>query len=86
MLVTGVKVPLRVRPSAKVPAVRELDWALVTLAGASFDPRTAFAEVAAGDGTRGFVETARLRSLLDYRLIADRQSGEWKIAALIAGD
>lgn len=86
MLVTGAKIPLRVKASAKSPVVRELDWALVTLTGSSFNPEADFAEVATSAGTRGFVETARLRSLLDYRLIADRQSGEWKIAALVAGD
>ena len=86
MLVTGAKVPLRGKPSASAPAKATLDWALVTLAGTSFDPKAPFSEVAAADGARGFVETAKLRSILDYRLIADRQDGEWTITALIAGD
>lgn len=86
MLVTGSHVPLRAKAAASAPAKAELDWALVTLAGASFDPKARFAEVVAPGGARGFVETVKLRSILDYRLIADRSGGEWKITALIAGD
>ena len=85
MLVTGAGVPLRAKPERAAEAVRTLDWALVTLA-AGFDPTATYTEVAAGDGSRGHVLTAKLRSLLDYRLIADREGGEWKITALVAGD
>ena len=86
MWVTGEDVRLRAKAAASAPGKARLEWALVTLAGDSFDPKAAFAEVLAADRSRGFVETAKLRSILDYRLIADRSGGEWKITALIAGD
>jgi hypothetical protein len=87
MLVTGSQVPLRSKPSSRAPAVRSLDWALVTLEGDGFDPAASYARVSAGEGAKGFVATAKLRSLLDYRLIADKGTdGAYRITALIAGD
>ena len=87
MLVTGSDVPLRRKPSPAAPEVRKLDWALVTLKGDGFDPAARYAEVTASDGSAGFVANAKLRSLLDYRLIADRtEGGAYRITALIAGD
>ena len=86
MLVTGTEVPLRAKPAPVAEQVRTLDWALVELAGDAFDPKAAYAEVVAADGSRGFVATRKLRSVLDYRLIADRQGEDWRITALIAGD
>ncbi|MET0179201.1 MAG: hypothetical protein ABW194_01805 [Novosphingobium sp.] len=85
-LVLGTSVPLRRRPAPAAPERERLDWALVSLAGDGFDPKAPYTEVTAPGGARGFVETARLRSLLDYRIIADRIDGEWRITALIAGD
>ena len=59
----------------------------MTLEGQGFDPAARYAEVTAADGSRGFVATAKLRSILDYRLIADKaEGGEYRITALIAGD
>ena len=87
MLVSGSAVPLRRKPSPAAAAVRSLDWALVMLKRDGFDPAARYAEVTATDRSRGFVATAKLRSLLDYRLVADRtEGGEYRITALIAGD
>ena len=86
MLVTGTEVPLRAKPAPTAAQVRALDWALVALAGDAFDSKAAYAEVIAADSSRGFVATRKLRSVLDYRLIADRQGEDWRITALIAGD
>lgn len=87
MLVTGSEVPLRRKPTPAAPAVRTLDWALVTLKGEGFDPAARYAEVTAADGSSGFAATAKLRSVLDYRLIADKaEGGKYRITALIAGD
>lgn len=87
MLVTGTEVPLRRKPAPSAPTVRSLDWALVTLKGEGFDPAARYAEVSAADGSSGFVATAKLRSVLDYRLIADKaDGGKYRITALIAGD
>lgn len=87
MLVTGSEVPLRARPSPSAPEVRKIDWALVMLKGEGFDPAARYAEVDAADGSTGFVATAKLRSILDYRLVADKSAdGTYRITALIAGD
>ena len=92
MLVTGQGVPLRSKAGAQAREVVRLDWALVDavapLAPVATRPPT-YREVTWGGGnkaTRGFVESAKLRDVLDYRLIADRQNGEWKITAFVAGD
>ena len=87
MLVTGTEVPLRRKPAPSAPMLRPLDWALVTLKGDGFDPAARYAQVTAADGASGFVATAKLRSVLDYRLIADKAgAGEYRMTALIAGD
>ena len=87
MLVTGSDVPLRARPSPSASEVRKLDWALVMLKGEGFDPAARYAQVDAADGSTGFVATAKLRSILDYRLVADKDAdGAYRITALIAGD
>lgn len=87
MLVTGSEVPMRRKPAPDAEAIRMLDWALVALKGASFDPTQRYAEVTTADGSSGFVATAKLRSLLDYRVIADKSGADaYRITALIAGD
>ncbi|MFD2780911.1 hypothetical protein ACFS32_07005 [Novosphingobium pokkalii] len=35
---------------------------------------------------KGWIETARLRSLLARRVIAERKGEDWRISALVAGD
>ena len=83
LLVTGKGVPLRSKPAADAQELAKLDWTLVK---ATNPPdAAAFREVNSGK-LRGFVETARLRSVIGYRLIADRQNGEWKVTAFVAGD
>lgn len=82
---TGQSLPLRAEPSSNARLLARLTWPLVELEGPAGD-KAAFDKVRLSDGTVGYMETAKLRSLLDYRLIADRQGGAWKITALIAGD
>ena len=86
MLGAGPDLALRDKPAADAKVVRTLAWPVVELVGAGFDPAARFTQVRLADGTQGYLETDRLRSLLDYRLIADREGGEWRITALIAGD
>ena len=86
MWVTGAGVPLRAKGAAGAQELARLDWALVNVVGASFDPKAAWVEVETAGKTRGYVAGARLRSVLDYRLIADREGDAWKITAFIAGD
>lgn len=83
LLVTGKGVPLRAKPATDAKELAKLDWTLVE---ATKTPDAgAFREVNSGK-LRGYVETARLRSVIGYRLIADRQNGEWKVTAFVAGD
>ncbi|MCA1662265.1 MAG: hypothetical protein LC648_09000 [Novosphingobium sp.] len=86
MLGAGAELALREKPEADAKVLRTLAWPLVELPGSGFDPKARFTEVRLADGSRGYLETARLRSLLDYRLIADRQGETWRVTALIAGD
>ena len=83
LLVTGKGVPLRAKPATDAKELAKLDWTLVE---ATKTPGAgAFREVNSGK-LRGYVETARLRSVIGYRLIADRQNDEWKVTAFVAGD
>jgi len=82
----GPQLVLRSKPSAAARPLATLTWPVVELEGVGFDPKAPFAKVKLSDGTVGYLETAGLRSLLDYRLVAERQSGQWRITALIAGD
>ena len=34
----------------------------------------------------GYIATDKLRPVLDYRLMASREGGQWKITALVGGD
>jgi hypothetical protein len=84
-VVLGSKVPLRAeaRPEGKV--LRELSWDGVELT--DFDGEVGPWEAArTADGTKGFVEGAKLRSLLDYRLLAEKGKQGWKLTAFVAGD
>lgn len=85
MLGTGAGLGLRDKPAATAKVVRRLDWPLVEAVG-SADPRLPFAQVRLADGTRGYMASDELRGMLEYRLVAERQGGEWRITALIAGD
>lgn len=84
MLVTSAKVPLLVRPSATARPLRLLSWIMVSPVSAE-DFEQPFRRVRLGAQT-GYVETAKLRSALDYRLVVSRSRGAWKIDAFVAGD
>jgi hypothetical protein len=86
MLVVGDAVPLRRRAAAGAPESQRLGWTIVTLAGDEFNAKARFAEVIAPGGVHGFVESAKLRSLIGYRVIADHVDGAWKITAFVTGD
>lgn len=84
MIVTGEKVPLLSAADAKSQALATLNWDAVELAD-GFQPDKPFQKVEFGDKA-GFVDTARLRSLIDYRLLASSRNGRWRIVSLVAGD
>ncbi|WP_066526291.1 hypothetical protein [Erythrobacter sp. CCH5-A1] len=85
MLVLGSAVPARTKPEASAPVIGTLDWAFVDFADDA-DPAANFTRVKLPGGAIGYVESRKLRSLIDYRLIAERGKQGWRITALIAGD
>lgn len=85
MIVLGEAVPLLAQPDPAARVQAKLNWALVTVSD-GFKPTARFSAVTTRGGQKGFIETARLRSLLDYRLIAERRNDQWQITAFIAGD
>lgn len=86
MVVTGSDVPLLELAEQGAKPVRTLSWELVELVR-SLKPGKPYQLVtASADGETGYVATSSLRSLLDYRLLAERREGKWKVTALIAGD
>jgi hypothetical protein len=85
MIVTGAAVPLRAAPNARARVLRLLSWVAVTPVTAD-DFERPFRQVRLANGPSGYVETARLRSPLDYRIVASRRGRAWKIDAFVAGD
>lgn len=85
LITTGPDVPLLARPASDAKTLKSLNWALVVIKG-PFNPADTFAKVTADEDAAGYVRTSQLRSLLDYRLIAENRAGEWSITAFIAGD
>ena len=84
MLVTGDDVDLLEKPKGKVQG--NVGWFIVGIDPMGYKPDAKMTRVTLDDGTKGWVETARLRSLLDYRLIAEPKDDGWQITAFIAGD
>ncbi len=85
LITTGPDVPLLARPASDAKMLKSLNWALVVIKG-PFNPADTFTKVTADEDASGYVRTSQLRSLLDYRLIAENRAGEWRITAFIAGD
>jgi hypothetical protein len=84
MLVVGEKVPLLPAPDAKGQPLATLSWDVVTLT--ALKPDDPFQHVATTGGIEGYIATDKLRSLLDYRLLATSRNGKWSIVSLVAGD
>ena len=84
MLVTGEAVPLLTAPDPKSKPVEAISWNLVTLN--TLKPDDPYQHVSTMDGKQGYIATDKLRSLLDYRLLATQRNGKWSIVALVAGD
>ena len=84
MLVTGEKVPLRAAPDAKAKPLETLSWDVVTLT--ALKPDDPFQQVTTTGGTKGYIATDKLRSLLDYRLLASHRNGKWSVVSLVSGD
>jgi hypothetical protein len=85
MLVTGREVPLYAGADTRSAVKARLSWNMVTL-DEGLRPGDTFQAVTGAGGMKGFMPTDKLRSVLDYRLLAVRQDDGWKITALVAGD
>jgi hypothetical protein len=85
MLVMGTDVPLRAAADTGSAAKQQLSWDLVTL-DKGWHPDKRFQQVTTRGGAKGYVATDKLRSMLDYRLLATRQGETWLITAFVAGD
>ncbi|MFN3456703.1 MAG: hypothetical protein ACK4Z8_03910 [Novosphingobium sp.] len=66
--------------------IEDAGWTIVGIDPMDFDTDAKAIRVTTHDGTKGWIETRKLRSLLDYRLIAEPKDGQWQITAFIAGD
>jgi len=84
MLVMGMGVPVLSAADPSASSVGSVSWDVVEVP--AFVPELKFQQVTLPDGTRGFVATDALRSLLDYRLAAANKGGGWRIESLLAGD
>lgn len=84
MIVTGEAVPLRSAPDEEADSVATLSWDVVEID--ALKPDDAFQKVETRDGKQGFIATDKLRSLIDYRLLASSRNGTWSIVSLVAGD
>src|SRR5690606_19658044 len=84
MIVTGEDVPVFKSPEEDAEAVTALSWDVIEIA--SFQPDEAFQKVETTDGEQGYIATDKLRSLIDYRLLASSRNGTWRIVSLVAGD
>lgn len=85
MLVTGEGVAFQARPVADGKALGTISWDVVELVD-GLAPKAAFQHVRTQSGKEGYIASDQLRSLLDYRLSAERQDGEWRIVSFVAGD
>ncbi|MCT2558586.1 hypothetical protein N0B51_06290 [Tsuneonella sp. YG55] len=85
MLVTGEGVPVRRDADADSPEIAQVSWNFVRLVD-GLQPEDDFQKVAFDGDKTGFIATDRLRSPLDYRLVASSRDGKWSFTSLVAGD
>lgn len=85
MLVTGENIPLRESQDPTSKVLENISWDIVELSGGLMPDETA-QKVHRIDGPVGYIDSGKLRSLIDYRLFASKREGKWTITALVAGD
>ena len=71
-------------PDAAAKPLKTISWDVVELK--TLKPDDAFQQVTTLDGAQGYIATDKLRSLLDYRLLATARNGKWSIVSLVSGD
>jgi hypothetical protein len=84
MLVMGEDVPVYAGADPNSARRATISWDVVEIA--SLDPESPRQRVELPDDSVGFIATDKLRSLIDYRLIASSRNGRWRITSLVAGD
>ena len=84
MIVTGERVPVLSSPEEGADTVATLSWDVVEIT--AMKPDEPFQKVQTSEDQEGYVATDKLRSLIDYRLLAASRNGNWRIVSLVAGD
>ena len=77
MLVMGEDVPILAKPSASAEKIGTVSWDVIHLS--AYDPAKPFQPVSMPMHQEGWMATDKLRSVLDYRLMAAREGGQWRI-------
>jgi len=85
LVVRGEGVPMLAAPRKNAQVLARLSWEAVELAE-STDDVSPYAKVSDYNGVDGYIAWDRLRSLIDYRLIAEKGEEGWKLTAFVAGD
>ncbi len=83
--VLGERTPILIDPEPDAEVIAEVTGAVVQATNGD-DFEAPFREIVRFDGSRGFVETRYLRSVIDYRALFNRVDGDWRMTAFIAGD
>ena len=84
-LVTGEDVPIHGQPDPESEVKGRISWEFVNFVQ-PLDPAAVMQRVQLADGSEGYIANRKLRSAIDYRLLANRQDGEWLVTAFVAGD
>jgi hypothetical protein len=83
-LVTGEDVPVRAGPDPDGTVIATISWDIVEIA--ALDPERDYQQIELPNKKTGFIATDKLRSVIDYRLIASSRNGRWRITSFLAGD
>jgi hypothetical protein len=86
MIVLGEDVPLLAAPRGDAKALAMLSWDVVSLDPELDSELSEYARVSTLNGKTGWVPEDRLRSYIDYRLVAERGANGWQIRSFVAGD
>ncbi|MWV27718.1 hypothetical protein [Aurantiacibacter rhizosphaerae] len=89
-IVTGEDVPLYSAPAADASELATISWDAVErlpddTQREGFE-RVAWTRPESEERVEGYIAKDKLRSMIDYRLIANRRNDRWRITALVAGD
>jgi hypothetical protein len=91
VVVTNPRALLRERPHANARVIRELDHDILEVVNSSGKMQheagpNDWDEVKHVSGQRGFVQSADIRSPIEFRAVFEKRKGKWVMQTLIAGD